>query len=453
MYHLEFVNGLGYGGEGKGRIAAYCAGKYDVEDTMDVLLCGGVNRSCTVVREDGVRHSFRHFGSATMYGYPTYLNSDFLIEPSTFRKEREQLLTIGINPIIYVNVHCNVTLPYHILADRCYNEITDLNSSGWGIWQSNTYNRFAYDRFGMHNQPTTISNIINRDKYDSCVRYFRDKSRFFSRMHEDTQCDGCDDIIEKYYSLINKDELWEQFYEDLIYMKDNCIFVSGWNDIKELGYKNFICEFSHSLSFSMSYCTDEYYTDVDVKPSYYVNIIAALGGYDNCEVTHNYVTRWYHTRCGYDRDWYDNTMLDNPDHCLINKENLYDNPSYLYDDTTYYGWFQPLSMWSILSDEFRLGVKFTKHNVFLTCFDQVGDAVKIDGGRSVSPSEFLHKFVDTVGAANNDVTPNIYVCCGEYQSNIVRLDIRHPSINKEYTAEYFNSLSYHTPTNKYDDVN
>ena len=81
--------------------------------------------------------------------------------------------------------------------------------------------------------------------------------------------------------------------------------------------------------------------------------------------------------------------------------------------------------------------------MFLTCFDQVGDVVRIDNNaEGISPSEFLHKFVDAVNTANNDITPNVYVCCGEYQSNVIKLDTEYSSINKERNTEHFHSLLY-----------
>lgn len=60
MYNIEYVCGLGYGDEGKGRIAAYVATKYDTDDTISVLCSGSSQRGHTMVDENGVRHVFHH---------------------------------------------------------------------------------------------------------------------------------------------------------------------------------------------------------------------------------------------------------------------------------------------------------------------------------------------------------------------------------------------------------
>mgnify|MGYP000067302659 CR=1 FL=1 len=84
MYNIEYVCGLGYGDEGKGRIAAYVATKYDTDDTISVLCSGSSQRGHTMVDDNGVRHVFHHFGCATMYGYPNYIDKRFYSNPMMF---------------------------------------------------------------------------------------------------------------------------------------------------------------------------------------------------------------------------------------------------------------------------------------------------------------------------------------------------------------------------------
>ena len=119
MYNIEYVCGLGYGDEGKGRIAAYVATKYDTDATISVLCSGSSQRGHTMVDENGVRHVFHHFGCATMYGYPNYIDKRFYSNPMMFRMEWEELASKGITPVVYLNKNSHLVLPYHILADQC----------------------------------------------------------------------------------------------------------------------------------------------------------------------------------------------------------------------------------------------------------------------------------------------------------------------------------------------
>lgn len=101
------VIGSNFGDEGKGLMVDYlCA----TEGTgMVVRFNGGAQAGHTVVTPDGQRHVFRHFGSGTFWGAPTFLSQFFVCNPLVALKEADQLLGLNITPVLYAHPNCLVT--------------------------------------------------------------------------------------------------------------------------------------------------------------------------------------------------------------------------------------------------------------------------------------------------------------------------------------------------------
>ena len=101
------VIGASFGDEGKGVLVDYLCATQGTG--MVVRYNGGAQAGHTVVTPEGQRHVFRHFGSGTLWGAPTFLSQFFVCNPIVGLKEADQLLAMGIIPTLYAHPNCMVT--------------------------------------------------------------------------------------------------------------------------------------------------------------------------------------------------------------------------------------------------------------------------------------------------------------------------------------------------------
>ncbi|HXC04403.1 MAG TPA: adenylosuccinate synthetase [Bacteroidia bacterium] len=100
------VIGANFGDEGKGLVTDWlCMHGAGIV----VRFNGGAQAGHTVVHEDGRRHVFSHFGSGTLRGVPTYLSKYFVVNPIAYFREKEELTTLGITPLVFAHPECTVT--------------------------------------------------------------------------------------------------------------------------------------------------------------------------------------------------------------------------------------------------------------------------------------------------------------------------------------------------------
>lgn len=107
MKRARAVIGSGFGDCGKGLVTDYlCTQGAD----MVVRFNGGSQAGHTVVRSNGDRHVFHHFGSGTFERVPTYLSQFFVLNPICFYQELKDLHEKGIHrPEVYAHPECLVT--------------------------------------------------------------------------------------------------------------------------------------------------------------------------------------------------------------------------------------------------------------------------------------------------------------------------------------------------------
>jgi adenylosuccinate synthase len=101
------VVGASYGDESKGAICDYlCATK-----GADVVVRynGSANAGHTVCTPDGKRHVFRHIGSGSFVGVPTFLSQFFVLNPILFFQELDDLRALGVTPTVFAHPSCLVT--------------------------------------------------------------------------------------------------------------------------------------------------------------------------------------------------------------------------------------------------------------------------------------------------------------------------------------------------------
>lgn len=107
MKRARAVIGANFGDEGKGLVTDYLCATQGAG--VVVRFNGGAQAGHTVVTPDGLRHVFRHFGSGTICGVPTFLSQFFVCNPIVYLRELEQLIALGVAPTVYAHPNCLVS--------------------------------------------------------------------------------------------------------------------------------------------------------------------------------------------------------------------------------------------------------------------------------------------------------------------------------------------------------
>lgn len=109
------VIGASFGDEGKGLVTDYLCSQ---GAGIVVRFNGGAQAGHTVVTPEGERHVFRHIGSGTFLGIPTFLSQFFVCNPILFFEERKQLIELGFHPVVYAHPDCLVTTFMDMLINQ-----------------------------------------------------------------------------------------------------------------------------------------------------------------------------------------------------------------------------------------------------------------------------------------------------------------------------------------------
>jgi len=130
---VQAVIGLGFGDEGKGKVTDYLCSQS--LNPLVIRYSGGHQAGHTVVR-DGKRHVFSNFGSGTLSGVHTYWSPFCTIEPIGLIRELNQLLGIGIKPILFIDSKCPVTTPYDIFSNKLKDQHEKHGTCGVGFGET-----------------------------------------------------------------------------------------------------------------------------------------------------------------------------------------------------------------------------------------------------------------------------------------------------------------------------
>jgi adenylosuccinate synthase len=159
------VIGASYGDEGKGRLTNYLSDG----GTLVTRYSGSAQAAHTVV-ENGKRHVFKHFGSGTMRGSPTFLTKGFLCHPVEFRSEHARLLELGETPTVFVDEECLLVLPSDMLINQ-FQEIQrgDLKHGSCGMGIRQAIERCATPE--LRTQVRDVSRLVLGGAFDVMVRH------------------------------------------------------------------------------------------------------------------------------------------------------------------------------------------------------------------------------------------------------------------------------------------
>lgn len=162
------VIGANFGDEGKGLMTDFLCAPHG-SDALVVRFNGGAQAGHTVQTPFGARHVFHHFGSGTLTGAATFLSRFFIVNPSLWKKERDEFSS---PPRVYVDPDAPLTTPYDMLINQELEYLRGTQRHGsCGVGINETITRNQSDKFR-----TVVSDICDlvslRLKLKDIIRFW-----------------------------------------------------------------------------------------------------------------------------------------------------------------------------------------------------------------------------------------------------------------------------------------
>ena len=192
---VHIVCGANLGDEGKGMSVDFLTSLAD--DPIVVRFNGGANAGHTVETPDGRRHVFHHFGSGTFLGAPTFLSKFFVVDPTAFLREFEDLSKLNCSPKVYVDINAHLVTPFDVVINQTAEHNRGNNkhgSCGFGINETITRN-------GTHvDFSTTVFDLLHPIELRKKLIHIKDsyvKTRL-ELLGMDGNIDICDSDIDNF---------------------------------------------------------------------------------------------------------------------------------------------------------------------------------------------------------------------------------------------------------------
>ena len=220
MSNVKVVIGSNFGDEGKGLMTDYfCAeAKKRNESCIVVLSKGGAQRGHTVVTPDGIRHVFHHFGSGTFVEAHTYFSEQYILNPMTFRKEHEELDSLGLKPLVCAHWNCRWSTPYDVIVNQILEDSRGENrhgSCGMGIWET-------ICRYTSTGAPSLWHfNMMSEEYKVQFLKNIRDKYM------PQRLASANPDVVKQWEEILYSDNLIYNFIDDIRFMCSHIIFDYG----------------------------------------------------------------------------------------------------------------------------------------------------------------------------------------------------------------------------------
>lgn len=295
MKDIKIVIGANFGDEGKGKLTDY----YTKNADNCIVVCsnGGAQRGHTVLKSDGTRHVFHHFGSGTLNGADTYLPEDFILNPLVFKEEWEELKNLGWEPYVYIHEKCMITNPLDMMANQIIERSRGNNKHG---------------SCGMG-----IFNTIQRHKKGNMSYY--QASKYYADLFKSIGITLTEQQKELFYNENIESHFWDDFY----FMMEHSEIVYD-NQLLN-NYDTIVFENGQGLLLDQN--NMEYYPHLTPSNTGIKNparIIKEVSWNDSIDIEVCYVTRSYMTRHGagafptecdkdeINADMFDQTNVPNP---------------------------------------------------------------------------------------------------------------------------------------------
>lgn len=195
----KIVLGSLFGDEGKGVCVNYLCKKAlnNGLRPLVVRFTGGPQAAHTV-DEDGIRHIFSSFGSATLLGVPTLYRNTALIDPVCIVNELNVLKNKDINPVYDFSAGIIIT-PYDVDFNRNDKKTLSDGTCGKGVWASLVRSRSG-KCFTLSDNPETI--------LAECASYYGVE-----------RCKEFDEMFTKAFNFVRQTQtiINENDYDTIIY--------------------------------------------------------------------------------------------------------------------------------------------------------------------------------------------------------------------------------------------
>ena len=256
--YAHCIIGACYGDEGKGTVTAILARellKNSQNSVINVLTNGGSQRGHTVNSTKG-KFTFHHIGSSAISNVPTYISSDFIVNPIQFVKDITKFIEIfNFEPIVYIDCQCRLSTPYDMLANQIIERNRRKNNvahgtCGMGIWE--TVQRYQ--------STFTVSLYIMRNMtVDELRTYFLNIKAYFELNYKDKEEFEMTPLER---TLWNSESLLDRFIQDTQQLLKHVVgTLSDVHCAKLYEYTHYIFENGQGLMLSQQVNTDlEIYT-------------------------------------------------------------------------------------------------------------------------------------------------------------------------------------------------
>lgn len=279
MTDIKIVTGLNYGDESKGLVA----NTVSTSSSLTILASNSCQRGHTVV-EGGIRHIFRHFGTATIKGAANYFTEKFYVNPAMFRKEFLELQKLGVAPKVFAREGSIIITPMDMFASIEVEHQVGENrhtTTGMGVWQGLRRHKNAVG-MTLGNNYTYCNGGLIKDYY---LNFFKENGK----------------LNDNVFQFYNGEHLCDNFYNDLHFFLDNVTLIKSDEEEKELlrSYPLIVFENSQGLLLD-----DDYNMDIDHNTPAHVGtmrpreVIERVFKPDEAKIEAMYVTRTYLTRHG-----------------------------------------------------------------------------------------------------------------------------------------------------------
>lgn len=408
MKNAYAVIGSAWGDEGKGNVTdIFCA--KNPSKTINVRINGGAQASHTVVTPKGERHAFRHFGSGTFAGTPTYLSKEFMVNIFTFDMERNNLEEkFGIIPNVYVNPDCRLTTLWDMNINQMIEKMRGDNRHGsCGLGINETVHRSKYDEYRI-----TVMDLFSKEK--------------LFRKLEKIQYEYIPMRLKNKYNLI-LDELPREYSQ--LFLDRNTIpmtmfmaekFASNVSIMDDSILNRFeTAVFEGAQGLLLDQGAERFWPNVTTSNTGIKNMIAILNNLNfNGNLEIYYLSRCYATRHG--RGLFPTERQYKPYKGIVDLTNVPNE----FQESMRFGILDLDLLIKAIKEDLKNLDRLAEINMVFSCFDQTDDNVefRFNGiDTTVSKQLFLSEMRKLL-MNNIEELDNIYITQGDSRKDLIKID-------------------------------
>lgn len=406
MKKAYIVIGAMFGDEGKGNITDILC--HQNSSVMNVRFNGGAQAAHTVVTPKRKRCVFRHFGSGTLAGVPTYLSEDFLVNFFAFEEERQALENrFGITANVYVNPNSRVTTLWDMYINQAVETIRgDKRHGSCGMGIDETVQRSKEQAYKI-----TVRDLMNLETLKTKLEMIQNE--YVPRRLKNKYQITIEELPAEYKALLEKKENIDM---TMFYAKEFLQHVQIMGDYLLKRYENVVFEGAQGLLLDQEF--KRFSPHLTTSNTGIKNVMKMLHQLKfKGEVEIEYVSRCYTTRHG--RGEFPTEVSHKP---YANITDLTNVPNEFQESLRFGILDVDLLIEGIQKDLQNLSIP-AKINIIFTCFDQLDSTVLYKvmwQERKVSKEQFLF-LMRRILKQNISSLSGMYVTQGEKRENLIEI--------------------------------